>query len=91
MQPYAFDPGTLFFTDSALFFTMVALAATSSKGQPIERYPWIRLNPALGKAERGDPINIIQHPRGGLKQVALRNNEVIVIPDGKPDFLYYTT
>lgn len=91
VQTYAFEPDTFFVTDKELDFTVVALAAASSRGQPLERYPWNRLNPTLGKAEAGDPINIIQHPRGGLKQVALRNNEVIVIPNGKPDFLYYTT
>ncbi|HHU39830.1 MAG TPA: hypothetical protein GXZ45_11190 [Propionibacterium sp.] len=91
VQTYAFDPDTFFVTDRKLDFTVVALAPASSQGRPLERYPWNRLNPTLGKAEAGDPINIIQHPRGGLKQVALRNNEVIVIPNGKPDFLYYTT
>lgn len=91
VQAFAFEPSTFFVTDRLLDFTVVALAPTSSKGHPLDRYPWTRLNPTLGKAEAGDPINIIQHPRGGLKQVALRNNEVIVIPNGKPDFLYYTT
>jgi endonuclease G len=88
---YRLNPQTFFVTDQALDFTIVAVAESSAKGQPISRYPWIKLIPTLGKAEKGDPLNIIQHPRGGLKQIALRNNEVIVIPDGKPDFLYYST
>lgn len=91
VHAFRFDPATFFVTDAALDFTVVAVADASARGQPIARYPWIKLIPTLGKAEKGDPLNIIQHPRGGLKQIALRNNEVIVIPDGKPDFLYYTT
>jgi endonuclease G len=91
VHAYRLEPKTFFVTDTVLDFTIVAVADASARGQPITRYPWIRLIPTLGKAEKGDPLNIIQHPRGGLKQIALRNNEVIVIPDGKPDFLYYTT
>ena len=91
VHAYRFDPGLFFFTDVELDITVVAVAELSAKGRPIGHYPWIKLIPRLGKAERGDPVNIIQHPRGGLKQVALRNNQVIVIPDGKTNFLYYTT
>ena len=91
VHTYRLDPNTFFVTDSALDFTIVAITALSARGQPITRYPWMKLIPTLGKAEKGDPLNIIQHPRGGLKQIALRNNEVIDIPTGKPDFLYYTT
>lgn len=91
IQSYYFEPDTFFVTDPVLDFTIVALAAASSKGHPLERYPWLRLNPTSGGGGPGDPISIIQHPRGGLKQVVLRNNEVIVIPNGKPDFVYYTT
>lgn len=45
----------------------------------------------LAKPKRATTVNIIQHPRGGLKQIAFRRNEVIEIPDGQKDFLYYTT
>lgn len=91
VQGFRLDPSAFFVTDKVLDFTVVGLAEVSAKGQPISRYPWIKLIPALGKAEKGDPLNIIQHPRGGLKQIALRNNDIIEIPTGKPDFLYYTT
>ncbi len=91
VQAFRLDPKVFFVTDKTLDFTIVGIAELSAKGQPISRYPWMKLIPALGKAEKGDPLNIIQHPRGGLKQIALRNNEIIDIPTGKPDFLYYTT
>jgi endonuclease G, mitochondrial len=91
VQPFRLDPRRFFVTDPALDFTVVAVADASARDEPISRYPWLKLIPTLGKAEKGDPLNIIQHPRGGLKQIALRNNEIIDIPAGKPDFLYYTT
>ena len=91
VQAYRLDPDFFFFTDKTLDFTIVGIAEMSAKGQPISRYPWRKFIAALGKAEKGDPLNIIQHPRGGLKQIALRNNTIIEIPTGKPDFLYYTT
>lgn len=91
VQAYRLDPNYFFATDKTLDFTIVGITETSAKGQPISRYPWRKFIAAMGKAENGDPLNIIQHPRGGLKQIALRNNEIIEIPSGKPDFLYYTT
>lgn len=91
VQAYRFDPKYFFVTDKVLDFTIVGITEMSAKGQPISRYPWRKFIPTVGKAEKGDPLNIIQHPRGGLKQIALRNNEIIEIPSGKPDFLYYTT
>ena len=91
VQAYRLDPKHFFVTDKILDFTIVGITEMSAKGQPISRYPWLKFIPTIGKAEKGDPLNIIQHPRGGLKQIALRNNEIIEIPTGKPDFLYYTT
>ena len=91
VQAFRLDPNHFFITDKVLDFTIVGLTEVSAKGQPISGYPWRQLIPTLGKAEKGDPLNIIQHPRGGLKQIALRNNEIIEIPAGKSDFLYYTT
>lgn len=91
VQTFRLDPEALFLTDPVLDFTVVGVAAVSSRGASISRYPWLKLIGTLGKAEKGDPLNIIQHPVGGLKQIALRNNEIIEIPLGKPDFLYYST
>lgn len=91
VQVFTLSPDTFFLTDPVLDFTLVGVAPTSQQARPVEDYPWLQLIGRLGKAEKGDPLNVIQHPRGGLKQIALRNNEVIEIPEGKRDFLYYTT
>lgn len=91
VHTFALVPDLFFITDPTLDFTLVAVAATSSQGRSLTAYPWLPLIGQLGKADIGDPVNIIQHPSGGLKQIALRNNEIISIPEGKRDFLYYTT
>jgi endonuclease G len=91
VHAFPLDPDLFFMTNPILDFTLVGVGATSLQGRPIEDYPWVRLMGQLGKAEKGEPVNIIQHPRGSLKQIALRNNEIIEIPEGKRDFLYYTT
>ncbi|HEU5320570.1 MAG TPA: serine protease, partial [Methylomirabilota bacterium] len=91
VQAFALDPDLFFLTDPGLDFTLVGVAARSTQGRSLQDYPWLKLIRLLGKADLGDPINIIQHPRGGLKQIALRNNRVVEIPEGKRDFLYYVT
>jgi endonuclease G len=90
-QDFRLNPGTFFITDKTLDFTVVGVEDLSLRNQRLSAYPWVRLIADLGKAEKGDDVNIIQHPRGGLKQIAFRRNEVIEIHDGQRDFLYYTT
>jgi endonuclease G len=90
-QDYRLNPGKFFITDKALDFTIVGVESISLRNQPLNGYPWMRLIAELGKAEKGDDVNIIQHPRGGLKQIAFRRNEVIEIPDAQKNFLYYST
>jgi endonuclease G len=91
VHSFGLEPERFFLTDPALDFSFVAVGARADTGRPIEAYPWSKLIEALGKAETGDPINIIQHPLGGWKQIALRNNRVIDIPSDRKDFLYYET
>ena len=91
VHAFRLDPELFFVSHPTLDFTLVGVAPQSTKGRLIEDYPWVQLIGTLGKAENGDRLNIIQHPRGGLKQIALWNNEIITIPEGKSDFLYYTT
>ncbi len=90
-QDYRLNPGQFFMTDKTLDFTIVGVESVSQRGRALSRYPWLRLIAQLGKTGKGEDVNIIQHPRGGLKQIAFRRNEVIEIPDGQADFLYYTT
>ncbi len=90
-QDYKLLPNQFFLTDPILDFTIVGVADKSLRNRELSAYPWVKLIADLGKIEKGEDVNIIQHPRGGLKQIAFRRNEVIEIPDGQKDFLYYTT
>ncbi len=91
VHQFRLNPDRFFCTDPTLDFTIVAMDSVSDKGKNIAEYPWVPLIGQTGKAETGDPINIIQHPNGGLKQIAFRQNTIIDIPREVKDFLYYTT
>jgi endonuclease G len=90
-SPPPLDPSRIFITDEKLDFTVIAVSDFSDRGRRIIDYPWMKLMADIGKTDVGDSVNIIQHPRGGLKQIAFRENKVIAIPQGQPQFLYYTT
>jgi endonuclease G len=91
VHSYKVRPDYFFYTSKALDYTIVGLDEVSDKGRPIAAYPWVKMVGDTGKLEVGDPINIIQHPNGGLKQIAFRENKVIELTDEKPEFLEYTT
>jgi endonuclease G len=79
------DPARFFATDENLDF---ALVAVSPNGGDLAKYGYNPLIGARGKAVVGEPVTIVQHPKGERKQVVLRNNRVLETPD---DFLYYET
>jgi endonuclease G len=91
VHTYKVDPAYFFYTNEELDYTIIGLAQTSDKGKPITAYPWTKMLGDTGKLETGDSINIIQHPNGGLKKIAFRENTVIGHTNAKPDFLDYTT
>jgi endonuclease G len=85
-ETYALDPGALFLTDADLDFTLVAVAPVSAGGRRLEDHGHNRLIEQTGKVLVGEPLNIVQHPDGGPKVVALRENSLLTILD---DFLHY--
>lgn len=81
-QPLAastFDllPDEFFVTDPALDYTLVAVAPSAAQGTPLALFGWSQLIGTEGKILRGHPVNIIQHPEGGYKQIVLGNNRVL--------------
>ncbi len=90
-QDFRLSPNAFFVGDKDLDFTIVGVEFVSRTGRALSEYPWVKLIADLGKAEDGDSLNIIEHPRGGFKQIAFRNNTIITIPRERNDFLYYTT
>jgi endonuclease G len=70
-------PDEFFVTDPALDYTLVAVAPQAAQGAPLSDFGWSRLIGTEGKILRGHPVNIIQHPEGGYKQIVLGNNRVL--------------
>jgi endonuclease G len=78
------DPDRLFLADDERDFALVAVRATPAELAP---FGFNRLIEAEGKAIIGECVTIIQHPRGEKKQVALRENKIVDIPES---FLHYS-
>lgn len=93
---YNLDPTQLFYTSVELDITLVAVAAMSDYGVPIERYGWLPLLPLSGKSVDGEWISIIQHPGGTAKQIAIHASQIIKLDPAKvpgitESFIHYTT
>jgi endonuclease I/V8-like Glu-specific endopeptidase len=78
------DPETFFLTDPELDYTLVAIRPDPTSAE----YGWLRLIEEQGKLMVGEWVNIIQHPNGEPKQLALRENQVV---DELEQFLHYRT
>ena len=87
------EPDTFFRTDADLDVTIVAVAAKSrpdgtTESVPLAGFGFNRTTKDQGKILLGESINIIQHPEGQEKQLALQQNELI---DRFDQFLHYHT
>jgi endonuclease G len=80
------DPDTFFATDPTLDYSVVAVRPSS--GEALSSFGFTRLIEQEGKVLVGEYLNIIQHPNGEPKQLALRENRLI---DILPQFLHYHT
>ncbi len=76
-------PDRFFVTDVALDFTIVA--CDGAPVADIAPIPLLRNPATVAPSER---VNIVQHPRGRQKQIAIRNNEVIGL---KQSVVHYRT
>jgi endonuclease G, mitochondrial len=89
---FDFAPDLFFETNQNLDFTLVAVKQRARSGSgdlsELQFFGWNRLIEEEGKAILGESLNIIQHPNGEPKQLALRENEFI---DLLENFLHYKT
>ncbi|MFD4367400.1 trypsin-like serine peptidase [Rhodococcus sp. NPDC058521] len=90
MPSHVFDlePDVLFITDAELDFTVVAVSPLTH-GVPhvsLACFGFNRTSRDQGKLILGESINVIQHPDGRPKQIALQQNELI---DRLDNFLHY--
>lgn len=90
LVPAAFglEPARLFVTSEPLDFTLVAVAPANAEGDDLAAFGHLPLIAAQGKAIIGELVNIVQHPNGEPKQLALRENRLV---DVLENFLHYET
>lgn len=87
---FELDPDAFFFTNKNFDFTLVAVKPTAlHSGVSLSDYGYNPLDDTQGKVTIGEPINIIQHPSGLLKQVVLQENRLLDIPEDPPGWLHY--
>jgi len=78
---YNLDPNSFFYNFQELDFALVAVSQQSKSGKQLNR-GFSRLIKQEGKATQGlDYLNIIQHPRGEMKQIVIRENKLVDLPD----------
>lgn len=84
VETFQLDPARFFLTDKDLDFALVAVAPRSSAGTPLTSFGFCPLIGSEGKIIIGQPVNVIQHPKGELKQVVVRQNKLVDLPDKQP-------
>lgn len=87
-KSFLLDPDRFFYTDKKLDFSLVAVKTIAMDGTPLSNYGFLKLFDQPGKALLGEFLTIIQHPKGGVKCLVLRENKVTDIFD---DFIHYVT
>ncbi|MSP41260.1 MAG: hypothetical protein EXR70_22465 [Deltaproteobacteria bacterium] len=94
---FPLTPEILYVADRNLDYCFVGVRDHSTENVAIENFGYLRLFRQIGKITRDEYATIIQHPRGRQKQIALRNNKVIVYVydeeyrDANNSFMYYET
>lgn len=87
-QFFRLKPSEFFIANKELDFALVAVEQVNRKGNRIADFGHCELIRESGKALVGEHINIIQHPAGGPKKIAIRQNKITAL---KNNFLHYTT
>jgi len=77
---FVIDPSRFFLTNVDLDFSLVYVESLSMENNfSIAGFNYLRMIDTPGKILVGQPINIIQHPAGGIKNYAYQNNNVVDI------------
>ncbi|HEX8096953.1 MAG TPA: serine protease, partial [Pyrinomonadaceae bacterium] len=83
-KSFRLRPESLFVNDEALDYAIVAVSPRTSSGIPLSQFGYLRLFKQTGKVDptQRQAANIIQHPGGGPKKIALRDNYILpIVPD----------
>src|SRR4028119_1319604 len=77
LQQFDLNPDAFFLNDKGFDFALVAVKPTSHQEKLLTDYGWCPLIQEEGKIQLGESINIIQHPRGEMKQGVIRGNKLL--------------
>jgi endonuclease G len=76
---FEFAPDRCFVTDDfrALDYTLIAVGPRTRGEKSIDGFGYLPLSDAADKHMLGEIANIIQHPKGSLKQIVIRENNLV--------------
>ncbi|MET0624385.1 MAG: DNA/RNA non-specific endonuclease [Pyrinomonadaceae bacterium] len=83
-KSFRLRPDFLFVNDQTLDYAIVAVSPHTSSNIPLSQFGFLRLFKQTGKIDptQRQAANIVQHPGGGPKKIALRDNYILpVVPD----------
>jgi V8-like Glu-specific endopeptidase len=91
MKPYdVYTATSVEAMDRALDYAVLRLSETSmDTGRPLADWGHVRLAAETFELSRGLPLNIVQHPTGDVKHIAIRRNDCLGM-SGADEFLYLT-
>ncbi|HEX8638877.1 MAG TPA: DNA/RNA non-specific endonuclease [Pyrinomonadaceae bacterium] len=78
-RTFKLDPEKFFLNDKRLDFALVAVKEHPNGGKSLSDYGYCPLVKKQGKIAVGECVNIIQHPRGRMKQIVIRENKLVDI------------
>ncbi len=84
LEQFDLKPDVFFLTDEDLDFSLVGVAQRSAAGTALASFGYLSMIAAEGKILVQDPVNIVQHPKGDLKQIVIRKNTLLDLPDKPP-------
>jgi endonuclease G len=79
-RSFRLAPGRFFLNDKDLDFALVAVDPGGDEAG-LAAFGWCPLIAEEGKIKEGEPINIVQHPKGELKQVVVSENRLVQLLD----------
>ncbi|WP_085032757.1 trypsin-like serine peptidase [Ensifer aridi] len=92
-QAFDLDPEKFFMSDERLDFALIAVKPYSQNNVALSDYGHLPLIAEEGKITIGEPVNIVQHPKGRVKQITIRNSQLLDLPEGEglDDYFHYSS
>lgn len=90
-QIFKLQPDRFFLSHEKLDFALVAVSPRSGDGASLDDYGFRPLIAEEGKITVGECVNIVQHPEGREKQIVIRENKLVDLPDrpGMEQYFHY--